>query len=84
MTTQYVSFTVSNDRQIEPNVVAENIFSYNAENLSANSKAMVCVDCSMEDARIIILKRGFARRSLHIGCPMSFFLALHSASLVIC
>ena len=48
MTTQCVSFTDSNDRPIEPNVVAENIFSYNVENFSANSKALVCADCSME------------------------------------
>ena len=51
MTNQCVSFTNSNDRQIEPNVVVENIFNYNAKNFSANSKALVCVDCSMEECQ---------------------------------
>ena len=79
VTIQCASFTDSNDRQIEPNVVAENIFSmdscvenlsqtlpfeskikehsqdihsfHNAGNFSANSKALVCVDCSMEECQ---------------------------------
>ena len=51
VTTQCVSLTDPNDRQIEPNVVVENILNYNAKNFSANSKTLVCVDCSMEECQ---------------------------------
>ena len=37
--------------QIEPNVVAENSFSLQCREFSANSKALVGVDCSMEECQ---------------------------------
>ena len=55
---------------------------HSVKNSSANSNAQVGDDCSMEEGQDeSSSKRGFAGHSLHVGCPMSFFLVFHSASL---